>query len=313
MEFRCATLSRDNCPPGGRRFQLSSPTRRRVWPTAAPRRLHRPRPPGQSRRALRVAQLTHDAARLHPDSGVQCRLVAGPDPRFRLAPTHPHCEIIVVDDGSTDSTLAVARSYESREVRVLSQANSGASAARNRALQLARGDFIQYLDADDLLSPEKIAAQLTVLHARAPGILATCRWGRFEDDPARARFVDAVVFRHFPPVDYLLPHTREARMMHPGAWLVPRNVADRAGPWDERLSLNDDGEYFARVVLASAGIVFTPDPAAAYYRSGIGGSLSQRRSPRALASLALSVELVAAHLAAAEDSDRTRQALADYR
>jgi glycosyltransferase involved in cell wall biosynthesis len=229
-----------------------------------------------------------------------------------LAQTHPHCEIIVVDDGSTDSTLAVARSYESREVRVLSQANSGASAARNRALQLARGDFIQYLDADDLLSPEKIAAQLTVLHARAPGILATCRWGRFEDDPARARFVDAVVFRDFAPVDYLLLHTREARMMHPAAWLVPRNVADRAGPWDERLSLNDDGEYFARVVLASAGIVFTPDPAAAYYRSGIGGSLSQRRSPRALASLALSVELVAAHLAAAEDSDRTRQALADY-
>ena len=229
------------------------------------------------------------------------------------AQTHSRCEIIVIDDGSTDSTLAVARSLAAANIRVETQPNAGAATARNRALHLAQGEFIQYLDADDLLSPGKIAAQLSLLGTRAPDTLATCRWGRFEVKPGEARFVDDDVFRDFAPVDFLLLHLRSARMMHPAAWLVPRQVATRAGSWDERLSLNDDGEYFARVVLASAGIAFAADPAAAtYYRSGLGGSLSRRRSDRALASLALSVSLVAGHLAAAEDSPRTRQARADY-
>lgn len=230
-----------------------------------------------------------------------------------LGQTHPRCEVIVVDDGSSDETLAVARSKETKGVRVLSQPNAGAAAARNRALELAQGDYIQYLDADDLLSPEKIRAQLALLARMPVGTLATCRWGRFETDPAHARFVDDAVFRDFAPIDYLLRHTGEGRMMHPAAWLVPRAVADRAGRWDERLSLNDDGEYFARVVLASSGIAFTADPSAAtFYRSGLGGSLSRRRSAKALASLALSIELIAAQVTAAEDSERTRRALADY-
>ena len=229
-----------------------------------------------------------------------------------LAQTWPKREIIVVDDGSTDDSLALARRFESRGVQVLDQPNRGASAARNRALQAARGDYFQFLDADDLLSPKKIAAQLAVLATRAPGTLGSCRWGRFTTDPAQAVFAAEAVFRDFSPIEFLQVHTGTGHMMHPGSWLVPRAVAEQAGPWNEKLSLNDDGEYFARVVLASAGIAFAPAPAASYYRSGLSGSLSQRRSKTALASLALSIELIAQHLTAADNSPRTRQALADY-
>jgi glycosyltransferase involved in cell wall biosynthesis len=230
-----------------------------------------------------------------------------------LAQTHPGVEIIVVDDGSTDDTLQRARAFASRGVRVVTQTNAGAAAARNRALAEAHGDFIQFLDADDLLSPRKIELQLALLATKPPGTLATCRWGRFETDPTTARFVDDDVFHDFSPVDWLVLCTAKARMMHPAAWLVPRSVADRAGPWDESLSLNDDGEYFARVALSSAGLAFTPDPdSASYYRSGLQGSLSRRRSLTALASLFHAGELISAHLIAAEDSPRTRQALADF-
>ena len=92
---------------------------------------------------------------------------------------------------------------------------------------------------------------------------------------------------------------------------MPRRVADRAGPWDESLSLNDDGEYFARVVLATSAIVFSPS-GASLYRSNLPGSLSRQRSRRALESVFRSVELITAHLRQAEDSPRTLRALADY-
>ncbi len=230
-----------------------------------------------------------------------------------LAQTHLHREIIVVDDGSRDETLAIARSYEARGVRVIAQSNAGAAAARNHAMRCARGEFLQFLDADDLLSARKIDLQLERLAGHPPDTLATCRWGRFDTDVSTARFVDEHVFRDFTPLDFLLLHTAEAATMHPGAWLVPRAVAERAGPWDERLSLNDDGEYFARVVLASAGLAFIDSPdATSFYRTGLAGSLSRSRSQAAMASLFRSVEHVSAHLLAAENTPRVRRALADY-
>jgi glycosyltransferase involved in cell wall biosynthesis len=62
---------------------------------------------------------------------------------------YANCEVILVNDGSTDGTLAIARQFESRRVRILNQPNAGGPAARNTALKEAQGDFIQWLDHDD--------------------------------------------------------------------------------------------------------------------------------------------------------------------
>ena len=231
--------------------------------------------------------------------------------RSATAQTHPLIEILVIDDGSTDDTLARARrfaAHTARDVQVHTQPNAGAAAARNHGLRLARGEFIQFLDADDLLAPDKIACQFGPLLAAGPDALASGTWGRFHDAPADTFWPDETVARATTGVEFLQLHYETNTMMQPGAWLAPRALLDRVGPWDETLSLNDDGEYFARVMLAASRLV--PVPAArCHYRSAGPGSLSRRRDARALASLHRSVELTVAHLLAADRSPRTLAAV----
>src|SRR6185437_7133186 len=111
--------------------------------------------------------------------------------RSALAQTWEEKEIIIVDDGSRDRTLAIARRYEGDRVRVTTQKNEGAAATRNRAFSLSRGAMIQWLDADDLLSANKIERQM---QARLTDSLATaktlfsCAWGRFFYRESRSEF-----------------------------------------------------------------------------------------------------------------------------
>jgi glycosyltransferase involved in cell wall biosynthesis len=228
-----------------------------------------------------------------------------------LNQTYSPIEIIVVDDGSTDGSASIARSFEGQGVKVFIQPNSGASAARNRAWTESHGAYLQFLDADDLLSPDKIAEQVRLLRSLPADYVATCRWARFIDDSRLAKFADHAVFHDYAPTDYLLDHTADGRMMHPAAWLTPRAVANQAGPWNETLTLNDDGEFFARVAATAQRIVFS-STGASYYRTSGPDSLSRRRDRRALDSLARSVALVSKHLERLEYSPRVRAALARY-
>jgi len=112
------------------------------------------------------------------------------------------------------------------------------------------------------------------------------------------------------PIDWLVCSYGGGGMMPVMSWLVPRAVCEAAGPWDESFSLNDDGEYFSRVVLASKGIKFIPQ-ARTYYRCGIPNSLSRAQNPIAWQSLFRSLQAATSRLLNAENSPRTRQASAD--
>ncbi|HVU17600.1 MAG TPA: glycosyltransferase family A protein [Candidatus Didemnitutus sp.] len=226
-----------------------------------------------------------------------------------LAQTWLEKEVIVIDDGSTDGSRDVARAFVPHGVTLVEQENRGASAARNHGLRLARGDYIQFLDADDLLAPDKIERQLWRVRSLGNRILASGAWTRFHDDPAAAAFVTFPNSRDLSGVEFLQLHYEECCMMHPAAWLAPRPLLDAAGPWNESLSLNDDGEYFARVMLGAERIVYCGE-ARSYYRSGLPGSLSARKDRASLASLFRSTELVLGHLQTADSSPRTRAATA---
>lgn len=230
--------------------------------------------------------------------------------RSALAQTWPAIEIIVVDDGSTDDTLAIARQFEGPLVRVVTQPNSGASSARNHGLRLARGDYIQFLDADDLLAPDKIAEQLAHPKAGDPAVLFSGAWGRFADTPENADFRNEILNADYEPARFVVTKLENHAMMHPAAWLVSRHLIEKTGPWNELLSLDDDGEYFTRVVLASRRVRFCGS-ARSFYRSRIAGSLSRTRSESAWSSQFLSVRLSGEHLLNREDSPASRRALAD--
>jgi glycosyltransferase involved in cell wall biosynthesis len=93
------------------------------------------------------------------------------------AQTCPDWECIIVDDGSTDDTAAVIRNIAADDVRMryVRQENRGLSAARNRGLEQVRGRYIQFLDSDDVVLPQKFEAQLALLQPRAEPGVSYCR------------------------------------------------------------------------------------------------------------------------------------------
>jgi glycosyltransferase involved in cell wall biosynthesis len=222
-------------------------------------------------------------------------------------------EIIVVDDGSKDQTMAVARRFESDGVKVYAQANQGAAAARNKAFSLCSGDYIQWLDADDLIAPDKIARQMHAL-GDSPNrrVLVSGEWGKFIYRSARAKFVPTVLWTDLPKVEWLIRKMGQNLYMQTATWLVSRELTEAAGQWNTRILGDDDGEYFCRVLLASEGVRFVPG-ARVYYRDAGASSLSYiGASDKKRDAQWLSMKLHIGYLRSLEDSERTRGACVTF-
>lgn len=228
-----------------------------------------------------------------------------------LSQTWPYKEIIIIDDGSSDATLEIAQSFSSNVLKVIAQENSGVSSARNRGLQAAQGDFIQYLDADDLLAADKIECQIKLLKKVGDECIAAGSWAPFIENPDNVKYVPDILWQDMDAIDWLVcawQHNKyDLLPLH--AWLTPRCIIEKVGRWNEQLTTYEDGEYFCRIILASRGIKFCPE-AKCLYRRGNNMSLSHRRSIADMESILCNYDLCAQYLLQKEDSYRTRIACA---
>jgi glycosyltransferase involved in cell wall biosynthesis len=233
--------------------------------------------------------------------------------RSAIAQTWEHKEIIVVDDGSTDRTLEIARQFEPKGVQVFTQTNRGAAATRNAAFRLSQGDYIQWLDADDLLSPDKVASQMSVAEQLgSKRTLISCGWGKFLYRYRRAKFVPTALWCDLSITEWLVRKMGGNLHMQTATWLVSRELTEAAGPWDTRLLGDDDGEYFCRVLLKSDGVLFVPD-AKVYYRASGTSSLSHiGKSDRKREAQWLSMQKHMSFLRSLEDSARVRETCVTY-
>lgn len=230
--------------------------------------------------------------------------------------TWPAIEVFIIDDGSSDDTVSIARSFGLEWFHVVEQKNSGACVARNRGLDLSKGKYIQFLDADDVLSPDKIEKQVGMLE-KNPGYLGVSPTVHFinGDDYLRMAPREESFWIHDTddPADFLVRlygGDGERWMVQTSAWLTPKSICDNIGPWDERLLLDQDGEYFARAVLASKGIR-TTGGVNYYRRFTLGGNISAKANKiENLRSALLALRLKADYLGRQTRSDRYLQAMA---
>lgn len=223
-----------------------------------------------------------------------------------LQQTYRNLQIILVDDGSTDETAAIIQSYNDDRIEYYYQENRGQCAASNTGIAKARGDYIKFFDADDVMNPYHIEAQLKRLNGSTTA-LASCAWGRFYDnDPASAKFIPETVWKDMEPLDWLKTNLQQKYDMMGGwLWLVPAPLLKKAGGWDERLSLNNDFEFSIKLVLHAEKILFAQD-AKMYYRSGSSDTLSQKPSRKKFEEAMLSTDLGCSYLLKAENTEEMR-------
>lgn len=206
--------------------------------------------------------------------------------------TYQQLEIIVVDDGSTDDTLSVLKQQNDERIKILSQPNGGASSAKQLGLENAKGDFLQYLDADDLLSRDKIAVQVKEL-LQHPDQVAVCSTVHFDSGQNHLNhqpsvYEDGFLYSTTDVSGFLINlwggNGKGGSMIQPNAFLIPIAVAKAAGPWDTSLSPcpDEDGEYFCRVLLSSKGIRYTPGIFNYYRKFPNKESLSSLKSYQSL-------------------------------
>jgi glycosyltransferase involved in cell wall biosynthesis len=175
-----------------------------------------------------------------------------------LAQTYPNIEIIVVDDGSTDDTPPIMAQYAGRVI-YLQQANQGVAAARNTGVRAATGEYLTFLDDDDLILPAKVERQVQVLSSRPEIGLVHCRYYYADGD---GNLLDKVGLL---PEGEVLKALLCGNFIWVGAPLIHRRCLEQVGLFDEEIpSVSADWDLWLRIALADIPFACVQEPLGVY-------------------------------------------------
>jgi glycosyltransferase involved in cell wall biosynthesis len=160
--------------------------------------------------------------------------------------TYTSIEVIVVDDGSTDQSKAIAHSFP--QIRYLFQNNSGHASARNRGIRAANGDYISFLDADDVWLPEKLSLQISAFKALPELEIVTGHVRQFLSPEIEFNFESKPSVSKKPLPGY-----------SPIAILVRRDLFENVGFFHENLQVGETISWFARAMEYNLNIKVLPD------------------------------------------------------
>lgn len=227
--------------------------------------------------------------------------------------SYENIEIIIVDDGSTDGSFEYIDNLNRANLKLVKNLMKGACSARNQGLLLAMGDYIQFLDADDLLQQNKIEVQVELLE-NYDNCVAVCSTKHFYGDISKSIVADThFLYSTNKPLEFLLnlygADGKQYGMVAQHSWLAPKQVIDRAGFWDESLIKDQDGEFFCRVVMASKGVCYARNTVCYYRKHKKAGSISSGKSSKHLMSQLQSLNSKEAQLAIAKDTQAYKNAM----
>ncbi|MCB1097947.1 MAG: glycosyltransferase family 2 protein [Verrucomicrobiae bacterium] len=230
-----------------------------------------------------------------------------------LQQTWENCEIVVVDDGSTDRTLEIAERFQSPKVKIHQQDNQGASSARNLAFELSSGDYVMWLDADDMMSSDKIERQVERIRLlESERFMISCGWKHFHYDPQRGGLNRNSLWADLTREEWLYRKLANNDHQQTATWLISRELALEAGKWDERMITDDDGDFFLRVLMVSNGVKFVEGPLVYYRRTPFGSWGDLTSCPLRLQAQWLSMQSHVRNLLFLEDSPRSREACINF-
>jgi glycosyltransferase involved in cell wall biosynthesis len=184
-------------------------------------------------------------------------------------------ELIVVDDGSSDGSLKVIKAWQHRlgiRMKLHSGPNRGVSAARNTGTAMAHGDFLQYLDADDLLRPGTLQRRVAAL--AAGGDVVYCDWQKLVEQPDGGFSAGEIIARCIEDMHQRAEIALLTKFWAPpAALLYSRQIVDEIGGWNESLPVIQDARFALDAAIAGARFVHLPE-VGADYRVLRGTSLS---------------------------------------
>ncbi|MCU0322644.1 MAG: glycosyltransferase [Chitinophagaceae bacterium] len=204
-----------------------------------------------------------------------------------LNQTYTNIEIVLVDDGSTDNSLNIIKTFESEKIKIISIKNGGAARARNIGFRFSTGSYIQYLDADDLLHKDKIRIQINeaLSYGNKFDFIFSSNWLRFKDEVTNeigGFGPGESLEKNFQPLDWLILRPMNLMTIH--AWLTPRELIEKTTGWLESMTLDDDGEFFTRVIANASQIVFCKNALVYYRTDSRENTLSSQKSIKAFES-----------------------------